>query len=167
MPFHPTLQPTGYPTVNPYPVYTGGSAFNAGELVFYDTTNNGVDRCGADPALILGIAMCGSADASIYPNNRIPVAVLTPNTVVTMSIATGSPNPNDTLVGDAYGIVRTVVNGIGFWEIDVTETVNTRLTITEYRPARLTSGAAALQPGQLFNYVRFLAANLQGDAIAS
>jgi hypothetical protein len=166
MPFHPTLQPVGYPTVNPYPVYTGGTAFNAGELVFYDTTNNGVDRCGADPALILGIAMCGSADASIYPNSRIPVAVIHPESVVTMSIA-GGTNPSDTIVGDSYGIVRTVVGSTGFWEIDLTEGVATRVFVTEYRPARLTSGAAALQPGQNLTYVRFLAANLQGDAIAS
>lgn len=166
MPFHPTLQPVGYPTVHPLPVYTGGTAFNAGELVFYDTTNNGVDRCGADPALILGIAHCGSADAWLYPNNRIPVSILTPESVICMSIA-GGTNPSDTLVGDAYGIVRTVVGSTGFWEVDLAEAVNTRVSVIGYRPARLTGGAAALQPGQNFTFVRFLAANLQSDAIAS
>lgn len=166
MPYHPILQAPGYPVVSQFPIYTGGTAFNAGEFVFYDTTNNGVDRCGADPALILGIAMCGSADASIYPLSRIPVAVLTPDSLIAMSIA-GGTNPSDTLVGDAYGIVRTVVGSTGFWEIDLTETVNTRLNVVGYRPSRLTSGAAALAPGQNMTLVRFLAANLQGDAIAS
>lgn len=166
MPYHPILQAQGYPIVGQYPVYTGGTAFNAGEFVFYDTTNNGVDRCGADPALILGIAHCGSADASLYPNSRIPVSVLTPDTILAMSIATGT-NPSDTLVGDAYGIVRTVVGSSGFWEVDLAETVNTRLVVVGYRPSRTTAGAAALAPGWNTALVRFLAANLQLDAIAS
>ena len=166
MPFHPVLQPVGYPTVHPYPVYTGGTAFNAGDLVFYDTTNNGVDRCGADPALILGFAHCGSADAWLYPNSRIPVSVLTPQSEVVMSIATGT-NPSDTLVGDTYDIVRTVVGSTGFWEVDLSASAAARVIVVGYRPARTTAGADALQPGQNFTYVRFLAANLQGDAIAS
>lgn len=166
MPFHPTLQAPGYPVVQQFPVYSGGSAFNAGELVFYDTTNNGVDRCGADPALILGIAHCGSADASLYPNSRIPVSILTPSSEIIMSIA-GGTNPSDTLVGDVYGVVRTTVGSTSFWEVDLTDTTNTRVVVVGYRPSRLTGGAAALQPGQNFTMVRFLAANLQGDAIAS
>jgi hypothetical protein len=166
MPFHPVLQPPGYPTVVPRPIYTGGSAFGAMELVFYDTTNNGIDRCGADPALILGQVYCGSADSWIYPNSRVPVSIFTPDTVVVMSIA-GGTNPSDTLIGDSYGIVRTVVGSIGYWEVDLTETVAARVQVVDYRPARTTAGAAALQPGQNFLYVRFLAANLQGDAIAS
>lgn len=148
-----------YPTVRGYPVYTSGTAFSAGDLVLYDTTNNGLVRCGADPALIAGIAHQSSANASLYvPNGLVPVSILDASTPVVMALASGTPS--DTLIGDAYGIAR---NADGFWEVDTSDTVATRVTIIDVFPSRATSGADPRSFGQTWVVVNFLAANLQFD----
>lgn len=149
-----------YPVIRQFPV-ASGQTFVAHDLVFFDTATNGITVCGADPALILGIALCSAANASIYPNNRIPVAILTPDTAVVME---ASSTLSDTNLFRDYGIVKSAA---GNWKIDLTDTVATRVTVTDVSPARLTSGGVALAAGQAWGTVRFTAANLQGDGIAS
>lgn len=140
------------PVVRNYPVYSG-ETFSAGDLVYYDTS--GVRLCGADPALILGIAMTGSADASsLHPQSLIPVAVLTADVLCVFSSAT---TPTLAAMLTAYGLVRT---SAGLWRIDTSDTSNTRIDTVDYTPK---SGVY----GQEAWLARFKAANLQGDAVAS
>lgn len=141
-----------HPLVRNYPVYSG-ETFSAGDLVYYDTS--GVRLCGADPALILGIAMTGSADASaLLPSAQIPVAILTPDIVCIMSSATTPALAN---LFTAYGLVRT---SAGLWRIDTSDTSNTRISVVDYSPHTGVFGQEAWM-------VKFTAANLQGDAVAS
>lgn len=127
----------------------------AGELVFFDTADNTVKECGADPANILGIVL-GPGPASTrlqkplpYAPNTQLVAVLSPDTVVAMCSAT---TPSLAHVARPFGVAKLAS---GNWSVDTTEAVNTRLTVIR---VDITNG--------IF-YVRFLAANLQLDAIAS
>ncbi len=141
-----------HPNVLNMAVYSG-ETFSAGDLVYWDTS--GVRLCGADPALILGIALTGTADASaLLPSAQIPVAILTPDIICMMSSATAPAAAN---MLTAYGIVRT---SAGLWRIDTTDTSNTRIVPVDYSPKTGVFGQEAWK-------VRFLAANLQGDAVAS
>jgi hypothetical protein len=55
----------------------GETAAAAGELMYYDTATQTIKRCGADPALIAGIATGPSATARLLtPNNKIPLQLL-------------------------------------------------------------------------------------------
>lgn len=124
------------------------AAFKAGALVVYSTSTDDIDECGADPTLILGIALCDAASKTIYPGNKIPVLVLDPTMVVGLSSAT---TPVEADVLDAgFGIEKTT-----FWRLDHTDTSNIRVQVVEVDI-----------PNGIF-WVRFVAANLQADAIAS
>lgn len=141
-----------YPNVLNFAVYSG-ETFSAGDLVYWDTS--GVRLCGADPSLILGIAMTGTADAAaLLPSAQVPVAVLDSDVICMMSSAT-TPAAANMLT--AYGIVRT---SAGLWRIDTSDTSNTRVVPVDYSPKTGVFGQEAWK-------VRFLAANLQGDAVAS
>lgn len=141
-----------HPIVANFPVYSG-ETFSAGDLVYYDTS--GVRLCGADPALILGVAMTGTADAAaLLPSAQVPVAILTPDIACLMSSAT---TPTLAALFVAYGIVRT---SAGLWRIDTSDTSNTRVVPYNYSPKSGVFGQEAWM-------VKFTAANLQGDAVAS
>lgn len=152
--FRPMLAGGGadYPEVKAFAIESS-SAIIAGDLVYFDTADNLVKVCGADPALILGIALSSAASKTIYPNSLIPVAVLTPKDKVVMSSAT---TPGEAHKLRAYGVEKTGDN----WRVDTTDTSATRVTVVDYSPH---TGDA----GQEWFIVRFLAANLQGDSIAS
>lgn len=147
-----------YPTVRLFTIKSGVT-FSAYDLVFWNTT--GVDLCGADPANILGIALTGTADAALTTPGRVPVAIIDPRVVFMMSSAT---TPADDTNLTAYGIVRT---SAGRWRVDTSDTSNTRLTTIGFTPQRATASGTASTFGFEGYYVRFLAANLQGDGIAS
>ncbi len=155
--FHLTiaLGDKAYPEVRMMKPFAA-ETFVANELVYYDAASaGGVKQCGADPALILGIAMSSVADALLmHPLGLVPVAILTPNVIV---IASSTVAPSDTNMYTGYGIVRT---SAGLWQVDTTDTTNLRVMGVDYAPK------AGLQ-GQESWYIRFLAANLQGDQIAS
>jgi hypothetical protein len=126
-----------------------------GELVYFDTADNNVKECGADPANILGLVL-GPGPASTrlqkplpYNPNVQPVAVLTPDTVVAMCSAT---TPSLAHVARAYGVAKL---SSGNWAVDTTDAVNTRVVVIRVDI-----------PNGIF-YVKFLAANLQLDAVAS
>lgn len=141
-----------HPIVTNFPVYAG-ETFVAGDLVYYDTS--GVRLCGADPALILGIAMTGTADAAaLLPSAQVPVAILSPDIACLMSSAT---TPALAHLFTAYGIVRT---SAGIWRVDVSDTSATRIVPYNFSPKPGVQG----QEGWM---VKFTAANLQGDAVAS
>lgn len=124
------------------------ATFKAQVLVVLNTGTGEIDECGVDPALILGIVHSTAAAKFLY-DNRVPVAVITSELMVGLSgvglIATD--------VGKDYGIAKNGTSGN--WQIDRTETVNTRFHIDEVDIANQIA------------WGKFLAANLQGDAIAS
>lgn len=138
--------------VNEYtPSATAGeTAAKAGELMYFDTADQKIKRCGADPSLIAGICEGSSEDWKVLtPNGKIPLRQLTEKAGVKLA---GSGTPAETDVGVKYGIVR---DASGNWCIDTSDTVNTRVIVYRVDPA---NGAW---------YVRFLAANLQFNGIVS
>lgn len=146
----------GYPEVRDYGV-TAAQTFGVGELVYMDTTTGLILVCGADPALIAGISGAAAAfglgtqwPGNIYDGVKIPVTLLNSNTLVFMSSPT---TPLLTHVGIAYGIVNTS----GTWQVDITDTSNTRVVVVDIFNS----------PQQEGFLVKFLAANLQFDAVAS
>ena len=135
-----------------FPV-TAGQTFTVKALVFL--TSGAVTECGADPANILGIALAPAsvgldANGSIYGGTNIPILVLDPDHICWMASATTPVFA--THVGTAYGIEKTTN-----WRVDTTDTGATRVVVTN----------VSLSPTQEGFYARFLATNLQLDAIAS
>lgn len=127
--------------------------FITGALVFL--TGGEASECGADPANILGIAMApasiGLASAgSIYGGKNIPVFVLSPEDEV--FIASATTPVFATHIGNSYGVEKTTN-----WRLDTTEVGATRLVVTSVHNTPQQEGFVA----------KFLAANLQLDAIAS
>lgn len=92
--------------------------FIPGDLVFYDTTPNEVELCGADPALIAGISEVDSEAARLLtPNAKVPVRIIKgPRATLALSSAT---TPLESHIGDQYGITRTAG---GHWRLDVAKT---------------------------------------------
>lgn len=137
--------------VQPYtPSQVAGEVFVPGDLVFYDTVNFWMERCGADPALIAGISEVDSEEARVLTEDgKIPVRLLDTSAIVRMASAT---TPAEAHVGVAYGIVR---DANGHWLVDTADVVNTRVTVV----------GIDIATGSF--YVKFIAANLQFDGIAS
>lgn len=122
-----------------------------GDLVFADTSSPwDMNKCGADPSLIAAVSEVISDDAdALTPDGKVPYRILSSGTVVAMC---GTSDPTDsTAVGTAYG----VVNANGVWKVDLTDTSNTRVLVI------------GVDTVNLIYFVRFLAANLQFDAVAS
>ncbi len=130
----------------------GAATFKVGALVYYDTGTQTLKECGADPALILGIALADAVPAtgkSPFADGKVPVLVLQPETLVCMASTTV---PAETQVLNGYGVVK---DSSGFWLVDIGDTVNKRLDVAR---VDISNGVF---------YVQFYAANLQLDAIAS
>lgn len=138
-------------------------ATQPGEFVFFDTADNNVKTCGADPALILGLNL-GNAPASTfvagatgkpspYATNKSPVAVLHDDVVVGLSSTT---TPSLAFVTRAGGLTKVTAGGRNFWQCDTTKTAGTsRFIIIDVDI-----------PNGIF-FVRFKPANLQGQAVVS
>lgn len=134
---------------------TAAEAFVVGELVYLDTAVGTIKVCGADPALIAGIAyapasMGLAAAGSIWGGTNIPVALLSSAAVVFMASSTTPVFA--THVGNAYGVEKTTN-----WRVDIGDTSATRVDVVDI----------SISPQQEGFFVRFKAANLQFDAIAS
>ena len=154
--FRPTLAGGGadYPEVKSFSI-EAASAIIYGDLVFFDTADNLVKPCAADPTVILGIALSDGAVATknIFPNSKIPIAVLSSKDKVVMGSST---TPLQTHILRTYGVVKTGNN----WLVDISEVTTMSLTVVDYSPH---SGDV----GQEWFVVRFLAAALQGDSVVS
>lgn len=136
--------------------FTPGTAASepskVGSLVFYDITDATMDLCGADPALIAGIAEHDSVKgAAITLNGKVPYRLLRSGCIVAMCCATTYVEA--THRGNSYGVVMLTS---GNWAVDISDTSNTRVLVVGGDPDN----------GNIF-YVTFIAANLQFDAIAS
>lgn len=118
-------------------------------------TTGALVECGADPAAILGIALAPASmglatGGSIWGGTSIPVFVLTPEDEIWMGSSTTPVFATHVTV--AYGIVKSTN-----WLVDVSDTSNTRVVVV----------GVSNTPQQEGFYVRFTAANLQLDAVAS
>jgi hypothetical protein len=130
----------------------GETAAKPGELMYYDTADQKIKRCGADPALIAGISEVASEAARVLtPNGKIPLRLLKTNALVRMCSAT-TPAETHVAVATGYGLVRL---SSGNWAVDTTDVANPRVFV---KRVDITNG--------IF-FVTFIAANLQFDAIAS
>lgn len=130
----------------------GETSAKAGELMYFDTATQTVKRCGANPALILGVAEVVSESARVLtPNGKIPIRILKPNALVRMCSAT-TPAETHRLTTLGYDITRL---SSGAWAVNTASTANPRVQVKEID---IPSGAF---------FVSFFAANLQGDQIAS
>jgi len=152
--FRPMLAGGGsdYPEVKSYAI-EAASTIVFGDLVFFDTADNLVKPCAADPTLILGISLADATLKTIFPNSRIPIAILTPKDKVVMSSST---TPGEAHLTRLYGVEKTGTN----WRVDISDTTATRVTVVDYSPH-------AGDAGQEWFVVRFLAAQLQADSIVT
>ena len=94
--------------------------FVVGDFVFYDTSDNVIQLCGADPALIAGISETDSAEHTLLtPDGKVPVRLFRSSQVV---VALGSSTtPAQSHVGDQYGITRN--GAVPFnWLLDTAKT---------------------------------------------
>lgn len=126
-----------------------------GSLVYFDTGTATVKLCGADPSLIAGIAEAGlntggspSGTLPIIASGKMPVRNLRSGCTVALSSPTTLSEAN---VGALYGIVNTS----GIWQLDTTDTTNTRVIVVRVDVKTNTA------------FVQFIAANLQFDGVAS
>lgn len=100
--------------------YTPGTAFVYGSLVVYDTTNNDMDLCGTDPALIAGISETGSAaHDDLTPDGKVPVRIITSNKLILAG--SSATTPANSYIGDNIGFT---LNG-NYWRVDVAKTTTT------------------------------------------
>lgn len=104
-----------------------GSTFKKGAFVVRDGDGN-IAECGADPASILGIALADAADYSWMADTfgnvvpQVPVALADQEFRGTLE---GTYAAAD--LSDPFGVV---LDATGYWTIDRSETVATRVQIT-------------------------------------
>jgi hypothetical protein len=129
-----------------YPL-KAASTFEAGALVYLDT-NEVIDECGADPALILGIAEEAAAD--VVESGYILVAIASPTAVFAATGWDGSAQdvPEQAQLMTSFGVVKNGAASRG-WEVDTSDTVQTRVRVIDYDSTR----------GEYL--VKFLSANRQ------
>lgn len=138
-------------------LYTVDSAatFVPHALVFLNTSDQEIEECGADPALILGWSTGRADQKFLNPltpgavGNRVPVEVISPEVEYGMCV-NGTLAAGNTMKD--YGVVKLAS---GNWAVDLSDTSATRVTIIGVNVAKQIA------------FVKFMAASLQGDAIAS
>lgn len=132
-----------------------------GDLVFFDTADNNVKKCGANPALILGICQAFAPSAAQltaqtmkvqpYPTNQVPVAVLQEDVIVGMSC--NGFALTRAFLGRSWDIVNTTLTtgagALSIWQLANTQ-ANTRVRVLD------------IDIVNTIAYVRFINANLQG-----
>lgn len=142
----------GYPSIRWY-TEANSQTFVYGDLVY--TNSGALTECGADPALILGVALADATNVT-SGNASIPVLVLTNDIEVAMNTyhatAASSTFSNDSGLNTAYEINTP---SAGIWTIDIAATSSPRVHITEYID----------QKGDLDMrcWVQFMAATLQAE----
>lgn len=123
-------------------------------LVFMNTTDEEIEECGADPALIMGFAGTRADQKFLYKSaagvDRVIVEVISPEVEYGLCVGAGTLTQDN--VGKAYGLAKLASTN---WSVDLSDTSATRVTVIG---ADLVNQIA---------WVKFLPANLQGDGIAS
>jgi hypothetical protein len=111
-----------------------GQTFEANSLVFmYATDAPKITVCGADPAIILGMALSPavpSAGISFSPDLKIPVLVIEPDMLFGFS-STSTPAETDILCGGStpfgFGLAKDATTG--YWQLDHSDTTAKRLIV--------------------------------------
>jgi len=100
--------------------------YKIGDFVVLNTSSGRVELCGADPALILGIA---AKAATGVTGAKTLVTVATPNVVFAANFKNGSGNLvlAITHVSNKYGLLRDGTNLL--WTVDSSETTTTEVTV--------------------------------------
>ena len=103
------------------------NVFVPGSLVYYETTGNTMDVCGADPALVAGISEVSSvANALITPDGKVPVRIFTHAGVVLGGASATTPAVS--YIGDQVGFTLSGTT----WLVDVAKTTTTsRATVLD------------------------------------
>lgn len=103
------------------------ASFDVDDLVFYDTADDTIDECGADPALILGFAKAnvaaGVIEVDLRADHKVLVEPISPD------VEYGMPTNADLAeshIGGRYGLVKLAS---GNWAVDLSDTTNTRVII--------------------------------------
>ena len=141
-----------YPVIRWY-TEADSQSFVVGDLVY--TNSGALTECGADPALILGVALADATNVT-SGNASLPVLVLTNNTEVSMNVyhatEASATFSDDSGLNTAYEINTPAA---GIWTIDIAATSSTRVHITEYMDAK----------GDLYMrcWVAFMGATLQAE----
>lgn len=135
-----------------YETVLGTATFKPYALVVKDVSGGAddqkIDECGADPALILGVAMAAAVDAnSPYPTGQVPVCRLNTTMLVGMAVAGTLAAANQ---DKAYGVVKSAA---GNWKVDLSETAAAVFYIKRVDVTRQIA------------FGHFLASVLQSDAI--
>lgn len=137
-----------------------GETLLPGDLCIWDGPNAWVERAGANPAAgtIVGISEVDSASARLLtPDNRIPIRVIDPQTIVIMSSTTDYVEATHRQV--EYGVTRS---GNGRWQVDTSKTgANARVVVVGGYPVNWGPGQSNLW------LVKFLAEFLAQDGIDS
>lgn len=118
-------------TVREYTPGTGtNEPFLVGDFVFYDTTDNVMQLCGANPSLIAGISEVSSvAHTLLTPDGKVPVRVIR-SFDVTLALSSATV-PLASHIGDTYGITRTASAPFQ-WQLDTTKTgANARVLVLD------------------------------------
>lgn len=114
-------------------------SFKQGQFVYLNAGS--VTAAGADPAKIFGIAL---ADASGVTGKKVPVAAITPETLVEIKYSGGTP-----VVGNAYG----VASASGVDTLDVSETVTTRFVVLSVDTTKTLAVVAPRLASNAFQFV--------------
>lgn len=112
------------PEIRYYPE-AASQSFKAGELVYL--ASGKVTICGADPSLILGMAM---EDATGTTNTDLAVAIANKDTVFEGNVYHGTPASAITAITDV-GTDYGVVNADNKWYVDVSDTSNVRILVRD------------------------------------
>jgi hypothetical protein len=98
--------------------------FDEGALVYYDTSENNIKVCGADPSAVLGFA--GHHHDAGVDSTKVLVHILTPDSIVRIK---GSSNPTDqsTQFDAGYGVTIAATTGIP--TLDLTETTTKQFKV--------------------------------------
>lgn len=150
---------SGYDVV--YKPVLAGQTFRPYAFVVQDVSGGAgdgtVSECGADPALILGVVMAAAVDPNTpYINPASPGTVVVPVTILTTHMTVGLASAGTLVAGNAgkdYGITKSAA---GNWRLDIAKTG---------AAARVHVWRVDLEKQLALCHI--LAANLQGDAIAS
>jgi hypothetical protein len=125
----------------------GSQTYKAGELVYGN--DPAITVCGADPALVLGIAQ---KDATGTTSADAPVEVIRPTDLVMILVSSaGTATTSDNaVIGEDYGLVLSS----NVWSLDTADETNTRAVVVDQ---------VQEVSGSYTNYaiVRFKSANLQ------
>jgi hypothetical protein len=139
------------------PGTAAGETTSPGEFVTWDNANNWVERCGADPTAILGLAEVDSEQARVLTQSgKIPIRVLNSNAIIAISSSTTPVVA--THVGNEYGITRNATTG--FWQLDIGKTGGSARALV----VGCQTGSDLSGVGEAF-FVRMLAEFLSDDGI--